>query len=172
MILNQKLETQNTWCILHVCGDDPSLFTRKWSIFRYSPRMWRWSLPVASGWVPSVVFSTYVEMILFLNRVFTFLIGILHVCGDDPISVATNLQIFGYSPRMWRWSLNICHFYFSFYVFSTYVEMILYDKTLERKVNCILHVCGDDPVFKSTHLKPLVYSPRMWRWSLTVLIWR
>ena len=43
-------------------------------------------------------------MILFLNRVFAFLIGILHVCGDDPlpetlpqVEIEKRLQTKGYA---------------------------------------------------------------------------
>ena len=41
-------------------------------------------------------------MILFLNRVFAFLIGILHVCGDDPLPETLPQVEIEYSPRMWR----------------------------------------------------------------------
>ena len=34
---------------------------------------------------------------------------------------------------------------------------------------CVLHVCGDDPIFQTNLLKVLQCSPRMWRWSYLFL---
>ena len=52
-------------------------------------------------------------------------VSILHVCGDDPLSVKFFLII----PS----------------VFSTYVEMILCVPDVIGCIRSILHVCGDDP---------------------------
>ena len=54
------------------------------------------------GILYSLVFSTYVEMILIESFKDVWDCGILHVCGDDPdcvLFMATNAK---YSPRMWR----------------------------------------------------------------------
>ena len=82
---------------------------RNFTFKEYSPRMWRWSCARVRLLAADCVFSTYVEMILPYLQENDRYLGILHVCGDDPISVATNLQIFGYSPRMWRWSYTTRH---------------------------------------------------------------
>ena len=36
----------------------------------------------------------------------------------------------------------------------------------------ILHVCGDDPQRQYIIIYQVLYSPRMWRWSLTVIVAR
>ena len=74
-----------------------------------------------------------------------FVYCILHVCGGDPIFPDFFLTIFGYSPRMWRWSSVTSSWRKCYQVFSTYVEVIL--TVVPRSVFC------------------LSYSPRMWRWS-------
>ena len=33
----------STYCILHVCGGDPTRILANWIKSKYSPRMWRWS---------------------------------------------------------------------------------------------------------------------------------
>ena len=38
-----------------------------------------------------------------------------------------------------------------------------------KKFRCILHVCGDDPKIYLPDEFMLLYSPRMWRWSLVPL---
>ena len=92
-------------------------------------------------------------------------IGILHVCGGDPIleygwNVSTQ-----YSPRMWRWSCILNRSSDSMNVFSTYVEVILNHWWNLCHWSSILHVCGGDPLFARLATLPVPYSPRMWRWS-------
>ena len=91
--------------ILHVCGDDPKSYFCSEECRR--------------------VFSTYVEMIPIEYRTWTTNYSILHVCGDDPVSLLYHNNVFGYSPRMWRWSFCIDLSNSKCSVFSTYVEMIL-----------------------------------------------
>ena len=50
----------------------------------------------------SVVFSTYVEMILAVSRDAESLGGVLHVCGDDPYKENNKMADIKCSPRMWR----------------------------------------------------------------------
>ena len=67
VILKAKVKEQDHFCILHVCGGDPWLHIIFKLKYRYSPRMWRWS-SINFGMDPSnVVFSTYVEVILWLS---------------------------------------------------------------------------------------------------------
>ena len=54
-------------CFLHVCGGDPMEWWKKQKNWLFSPRMWRWSWSIGAKPYPSVVFSTYVEVILALN---------------------------------------------------------------------------------------------------------
>ena len=145
MILLSKLVSVLRLSILHVCGDDPTTDTTTVDSYKYSPRMWRWSLHKNNNSQRWKVFSTYVEMIpphheLSLNQ-----LGILHVCGDDPVYVNKNALKTRYSPRMWRWSSYLSSRYLLLGVFSTYVEMILKKKPDDEKQFGILHVCGDDP---------------------------
>ena len=131
--------------------------------------MWRWSWQHASlqNWL--WVFSTYVEVIL--RRLFKgkTAICILHVCGGDPESSILTLCRSRYSPRMWRWSLTYLTGHVRGTVFSTYVEVIPNAGRQTFLQVGILHVCGGDPKSGWPLFSNLVYSPRMWRWSLTVL---
>ena len=130
----------------------------------YSPRVWRWSLPVRASTISSRVFSTCVEVILNDLLIRNLWFGILHVCGGDPYIVNNFLYLCKYSPRVWRWSLLQNGDLWSDGVFSTCVEVILRD-WLERQVTTsILHVCGGDPVFLNSFIIFTLYSPRVWRW--------
>ena len=130
--------------------------------------MWRWSWTIRIRTWLLTVFSTYVEMILddYQSKIINY--GILHVCGDDPIVLVHTRMQFAYSPRMWRWSFIstlVCRL---LNVFSTYVEMILWQALADFFNVCILHVCGDDPTSATFWTFEIKYSPRMWRWSLTL----
>ena len=127
MILNFVIEGPPVGSILHVCGDDPIWWIDMQMTLSYSPRMWRWSYKNLPKTLPQVVFSTYVEMILLFFSSTSVVIGILHVCGDDPLQ------------HIWLQSTGI--------VFSTYVEMIPKLSSLKKIKKSILHVCGDDPFF-------------------------
>ena len=91
--------------ILHVCGDDPHSEQAALQLIE--------------------VFSTYVEMILNCKLLLQIFVSILHVCGDDPKFVKKMPDWKMYSPRMWRWSYTLSYSMFAFYVFSTYVELLL-----------------------------------------------
>ena len=75
--------------------------------------------------VKELVFSTYVEVILIPSACFAAEIGILHVCGGDPINREIRADVGMYSPRMWRWSSWLKFAKDRKTVFSTYVEVIL-----------------------------------------------
>ena len=70
--------------ILHVCGGDPNVPYPAKTLLSYSPRMWRWSQCAIKVDDSQLVFSTYVEVILFVARAEYLGISILHVCGGDP----------------------------------------------------------------------------------------
>ena len=127
--------------------------------------MWRWSYALRPFCSHAIVFSTYVEMILALCKPTPVAVGILHVCGDDPVISPATISCIRYSPRMWRWSYRHEFQQNHGRVFSTYVEMILKQTSTIYCRNCILHVCGDDPNIVSSVLFIDLYSPRMWRWS-------
>ena len=131
----------------------------------YSPRMWRWSLDAMNLHVGLPVFSTYVEVIPTSLNVNKFEPSILHVCGGDPFSSLLNHRINLYSPRMWRWSRLYFALSLAFLVFSTYVEVIPLCGLSSIMLLGILHVCGGDPIGDDDVQLPLLYSPRMWRWS-------
>ena len=132
--------------ILHVCGGDPFI------------------VPMSGQ--RKTVFSTYVEVIPGVFYLANFNKGILHVCGGDPYKATAEEQIQRYSPRMWRWSSNCYTAKQSFWVFSTYVEVIPYVEWMAYKSCSILHVCGGDPIVSILPDIQRKYSPRMWRWSL------
>ena len=50
-------------------------------------------------------------------------------------------------------------------VFSTYVEVILFDLVINVWVFGFLHVCGGDPFSNRKWNNHATFSPRMWRWS-------
>ena len=126
MILSKLTTQAHGKSILHVCGDDPCIDVMPSDFKVYSPRMWRWSLSrICKSWCP-LVFSTYVEMILFSGSFNSGLSSILHVCGDDPNAFYHSQAWRKYSPRMWRWSSVI--YYVCVYPYS------------------ILHVSGGDPI--------------------------
>ena len=56
----------------------------------------------------------------------------------------------------------------SFSVFSTYVEVILFEAIEYFTQTSILHVCGGHPVSRIIIQTDEEYSPRMWRSSWTV----
>ena len=131
--------------ILHVCGGDPKGIKASHNFFKYSPRMWRWSLYVSRSNDRNSVFSTYVEVILTLALACLVFVSILHVCGGDPNFTAQVINSNKYSPRMWRWSLYWSLEMTSHWVFSTYVEVIPIISPLITLFHSILHVCGGDP---------------------------
>ena len=122
----RKIQT----CFLHVCGGDP-----KWIIWylianQFSPRMWRWSW---NWWRLNRwrgVFSTYVEVILSYRKGANVPSRFLHVCGGDPASYSNYSKNIWFSPRMWRWSCNIVAIKSRNIVFSTYVEVILWNVSM------------------------------------------
>ena len=110
--------------ILHVCGGDPYQSTSMAAYHKYSPRMWRWSRYQYYQVQHLEVFSTYVEVILFLHPACSCDQRILHVCGGDPETEAYEELKNGYSPRMWRWSYGNDIIFWVRWVFSTHVESV------------------------------------------------
>ena len=66
---------------------------------------------------------------------------------------------------MWRWSCMKRMLSVKFYIFSTYVEVILVGKSFRQSPCNFLHVCGGDPTSFSMFYFLTTFSPRMWRWS-------
>ena len=151
--------------VLHVCGDDPFWNLKQFSKPWCSPRMWRWSYSSLNAHSGTLVFSTYVEMILSVTLIFPSTLSVLHVCGDDPKASRLLTVASGCSPRMWRWSYDYDPYLLEVEVFSTYVEMILTRSQFPLTMLCVLHVCGDDPIWLQSIDMMLKCSPRMWRWS-------
>ena len=67
---------------------------------------------------------------------------------------------------MWRWSLQNPDRLTEPIVFSTYVEVIPISIDEFAQKYGILHVCGGDPLAPRATVLKVLYSPRMWRWSL------
>ena len=84
VILYTRLERLERLGFLHVCGGDPTLTVVLKLGSWFSPRMWRWSSKDGLWQADWKVFSTYVEVILFL----------------EPLKEVVSW----FSPRMWRWS--------------------------------------------------------------------
>ena len=125
VILLEAIVFRSLACILHVCGGDPDTDTTAGGFAGYSPRMWRWSYASSINAPKLIVFSTYVEVILFQKRLAVASYCILHVCGGDPNPSHTSVLVVSYSPRMWRWSSSFNRVVGIQVVFSTYVEVIL-----------------------------------------------
>ena len=68
--------------ILHTCGGDPEQLSG--DLHTYP------------------VFSTHVEVILFLAAQASLIFSILHTCGGDPEWTSTFSTRLQYSPHMWR----------------------------------------------------------------------
>ena len=116
----------------------------------FSPRMWRWSWDAIKRITTDFVFSTYVEVILFLNGSVKLSFGFLHVCGGDPACKLVSFSLYLFSPRMWRWS---------------------YLNANKRESNSsFLHVCGGDPGVLVCPNWSDSFSPRMWRWFIPATI--
>ena len=117
------------------------------------------------------VFSTCVEVILRLALQESHLSSILHVCGGDPSMLLSGCKNIEYSPRVWRWSsVGLCDSRITC-VFSTCVEVIPMVTTALKQAISILHVCGGDPHQSPRSHYQFWYSPRVWRWSLSIVMW-
>ena len=68
---------------------------------------------------------------------------------------------------MWRWSYIRYRAKWWKLVISTYVEMIPHYISPIYKTVGDLHVCGDDPKQIDKLNLAVLWSPRMWRWSLS-----
>ena len=152
-------------CVLHVCGGDPLTSHKIPKMVGCSPRMWRWSSSINLSNSGIQVFSTYVEVILSMYHETIQARSVLHVCGGDPVKLRSFLSSRKCSPRMWRWSLHFQEQVFRSQVFSTYVEVILFEPYLQLINQCVLHVCGGDPGGSKMINRVVLCSPRMWRWS-------
>ena len=127
--------------------------------------MWRWSHLAVGITLTGTVFSTYVEVILGLWENWWIDRRILHVCGGDPFDTWHTIVSISYSPRMWRWSWYEDYSQQTWFVFSTYVEVIPGMDSRGKLYAGILHVCGGDPIGAVAVVSNSKYSPRMWRWS-------
>ena len=133
----------NGGSILHVCGGDPDYINKRMKQIEYSPRMWRWSPDPSCNSSTWTVFSTYVEVILSSSGTSLCSCCILHVCGGDPCFKPFKPAIWWYSPRMWRWSLEWQIHKRLKNVFSTYVEVILWQWHYILGSLGILHTCWE-----------------------------
>ena len=131
--------------------------------------MWRWSYFLSNSIPIKLIFSTYVEVILVLPLPSRILIDFLHVCGGDPTLTVDNLNYKLFSPRMWRWSYIFFCACRPCFIFSTYVEVILFFCFCIISLNYFLHVCGGDPELDLPPISNCLFSPRMWRWSSQIL---
>ena len=73
---------------------------------------------------------------------------------------------------MWRWSPVVPQVLTQFIVFSTYVEVIPTSTPSIEAASSILHVCGGDPKPIVDFDPTLSYSPRMWRWSQKMAMYK
>ena len=132
-------------CFLHVCGGDPTVNVLVGSLIKFSPRMWRWSWCFYLNQELQRVFSTYVEVIPCKGIGWRIEESFLHVCGGDPYVCLLKISAITFSPRMWRWSWVKINLIWRNWVFSTYVEVILFLSSSKNQRAGFLHVCGGDP---------------------------
>ena len=110
-------------CFLHACGDVSLIACFLINLLK--------------------VFSTHVEMFLFLSVLYKVLERFLHACGD--VSEASIKEA---SPLR---------------VFSTHVEMFLSRTMPTATLMSFLHACGDVSILPRLLMVLLSFSPRMWR---------
>ena len=150
----------------HVCGDGPSARKLSFEIFTFSPRMWGWSKIATLSIMTALVFPTYVGMVRFVPGVMAAPVRFPHVCGDGPVSASAASVSGVFSPRMWGWSGVSVTGTTCSGVFPTYVGMV---RAMYRQYHVdarFPHVCGDGPFCTAFMVAVLLFSPRMWGWSV------
>ena len=108
--------------------------------------MWRWSQGGDLYFELTLIFSTYVEVILMKEDKKNTKNYFLHVCGGDPHEIDFLEVLYWFSPRMWRWSQLYTLFLYKATIFSTYVEVIPGKQKRKSLLKDFLHVCGGDPM--------------------------
>ena len=137
---------QITWSLLHVRGGVSVPAVKYGRDHESSPRTWRcfWNYLMISGIV--WVFSTHVEVFLYINRLPANFESLLHARGGVSMG-----QIFAHvnresSPRTWRCFLCWYSSRVKHWVFSAHVEVFLYNSRKLRNFLGFLYVCGGDEV--------------------------
>ena len=113
----------------------------------------------AKGWI----FSTYVEVFPTHCRSNCKHGNFLHVCGGvSPVKYKSSLRN-KFSPRMWRCFCRYQRYLYSWYIFSTYVEVFPSLNYEKHDREHFLHVCGGVSAQIGSIFDYMGFSPRMWR---------
>ena len=113
-------------CLLHVRGG-VSTTSRRYACWRpSSPRPWRCFSKRPTSRPEPTVFSTSVEVFLWIAHLVEEQQSLLHVRGGVSIAFGAVLAVITSSPRPWRCFLYPHNFLFERYVFSTSVEVFLW----------------------------------------------
>ena len=133
----------------------------------YSPRIWGWSFLIDEDRIPFGVFPTYMGVIPSTCPVSSVIVSIPHVYGGDPHQFDHASPVCSYSPRIWGWSLLLRSNLKCWFVFPTYMGVILDQYARSFMDRRIPHVYGGDPIKLRNGNYKIKYSPRIWGWSLS-----
>ena len=125
VFLNSALFWRVNMGILHVRGGVSKFATSIGVAVLFSPRSWRCFCGFFDNTQPQEVFSTFVEVFLYICRTFCLIIRFLHVRGGVSTTSEQNNFTMKFSPRSWRCFLIIVTVLLRMKVFSTFVEVFL-----------------------------------------------
>ena len=109
-------------------------------------------------------------MILTLVLVLQQMENLSRVCGDDPRFSRTRKMGYWFVPRMRGWS-SFWHQALSLpLICPAYAGMILEYKGFYHSWWYLSRVCGDDPWIEKLEELHVAFVPRMWGWSLLVIL--
>ena len=128
---------------LHARGDVSSVHNTAGGNLRFSPRTWRCFALHQKEQHQNVVFSTHVEMFLIQDCWHFGIARFLHARGDVSDLAKKAMSELRFSPRTGRCFLIDDGKYEAASVFSTHVEMFLFQIQIRHHLPCFLHARGD-----------------------------
>ena len=129
-------------CFLHTRGGVSLLLDLDGDFLRFSPHTWR-CFPVQEHILqPRQVFSTHVEVFLRLNVFLLLLMSFLHTRGGVSYLLAFRTAIRKFSPHTWRCFQPTPLTAYPAPVFSTHVEVFLFDSSSRLLYRRFLHTRG------------------------------
>lgn len=87
------------------------------------------------------------------------------MCGDDPKLIFWTIRRNWYSPHAWRWSQNSNFTNWFDFVFSTCVEMILWNREAQKRAERILYGCGIIKKRATKISSSFFYGSKSWLYS-------
>ncbi len=108
----------------HGCGDGPAVLAAETAAYRFSPRVWGWSVIRRESSSPEPVFPTGVGMVRRPRPGSRHCRRFPHGCGDGPPCLLMPSPYRGFSPRVWGWSEQRSRAHHGLQVFPTGVGMV------------------------------------------------